>query len=86
MSFLILLSIKVIFCSFILSGTVHIRGESPQDWLEDVWTCLNDLGFSLYTILSICYVVVTSDGKMKFEMEVNANWCVAIEYWRSSIQ
>ena len=44
----------------------------------------NDLGFSLCTMLSVCYVVITSDDRKKSEMGVSADWCVTIEYWRSS--
>ena len=34
----------------------------------------NDLGFSLYTMLFICCVVVTSEKQMKSKMEVSTNW------------
>jgi len=34
-------------------------------------TCQNDLGFSLYAVLSVCCVVVTSDEWMKFEIKVS---------------
>ena len=44
----------------------------------------NDLGFSLCAAPSICRVVATSDNKKKSEMEVSANWCVAVEHWGSS--
>ena len=47
----------------------------------DLW---NDLGFSLYTALSVCHMVTTSDVEKKSKIEVSANWCVAIEYWRLS--
>ena len=40
----------------------------------------NDLGFSLYTMLSVCHMVTTLDKWMKSKMEVSADWCVAIEY------
>ena len=40
----------------------------------------NDLGFSLYTTLSICYMVATSDRRKKSKMEVSTDWCVAIEH------
>ena len=43
----------------------------------DLW---NDLGFSLYTVLSVCYVVVTSDDGKKSEMGVSTDWYVTIEY------
>ena len=44
---------------------------------------MSDLGFSLYIVLFICYVVTTLDGK-KSKMKVSANWCVTIEYQRLS--
>ena len=47
----------------------------------DLW---NDLGFSLYAAPSVCHVVATSDDGEKSEMGVSAEWCVAIEHWRSS--
>jgi len=47
----------------------------------DLW---NDLGFSLCTMLSVCHMVATSDDGEKSEMEVSADWCVAIEHWRLS--
>ena len=51
----------------ILSSVVHT-------WVEvhkiDLW---NDLGFSLYATLSVCYVVATSDDREKFEIEVSAD-------------
>ena len=47
----------------------------------DLW---NDLGFSLYAALSVYHMVVTLDDEKKSEIEVIADWCVAIEYWRSS--
>jgi len=47
----------------------------------NIW---NDLGFSLYVMLSVCYVVVNSDEWMKYEMGVSTDWCVAVEQWRLS--
>jgi len=44
----------------------------------------NNLGFSLCAVLSNCCVVATSDERKKSEMEVSTDWCVAIEYQRSS--
>jgi len=44
----------------------------------------NNLGFSLYIALSVCYVVATSDERKKFEMEVSTNWCVTVEHQRLS--
>jgi len=48
----------------------------------DLW---NDLGFSLYTVLSVCHMVTTSDDGKKSEMEVSADWCVAIKHWGLSL-
>ena len=62
----------------ILSGTVHTGVEVHK---MDFW---NDLGFSLCAVLSVCYMVTTSDNGKKSEMEVSANWYVAIEYQRLS--
>ena len=44
----------------------------------------NNLGFSLYAMLSVYYVATTSDEKKKSEMRVSTNWCVAVEYQRLS--
>ena len=44
----------------------------------------NNLGFSLCTILFICCVIATSDRRKKSEMEVSADWYVAVEHWRLS--
>ena len=54
--------------------------ELTQRW-TNLW---NDLGFSLYAMLSGCHVVTTSDERKKFKMEVSTDWCIAIEYQRSS--
>jgi len=40
---------------------------------------------SLYAVLSVCCIVATSDGRKKSEMEVSADWCVAIEHQRLSL-
>jgi len=47
----------------------------------DLW---NNLGFSLYVVPSVCHMVATSDDRKKSKMEVSADWCVAVEYWRLS--
>jgi len=47
----------------------------------DLW---NNLGFSLCAALFVCHMVATLDDRKKSEMEVSADWCVAIEYWRLS--
>jgi len=48
----------------------------------DLW---NDLGFSLCAALSVCCIVTTSDDRKKSKMGVSADWCVTIEYQRSSL-
>ena len=45
---------------------------------------VNDLGFSLCAMPSVCHVVTTLDDEKKSEMEVSADWCVTVEHWRSS--
>ena len=45
----------------------------------------NNLGFSLYTTLSVYHVVTTSDRRKKSEMEVSTDWYVAIKYQRLSL-
>ena len=52
-------------CSLYLS-------ESPQDWLRcaNLW---NDLDFSLCVILSVCYMVVTSNKRKKSKIEVSTD-------------
>ena len=55
--------------------------EWTRRW-ADLW---NNLGFSLYAMPSVCCVVATSDDREKSKMKVSANWCVAVEYWRSSL-
>jgi len=47
----------------------------------DLW---NDLGFSLCATPSVCCVVATSDNREESKMGVSADWCVAVEHWRSS--
>ena len=47
----------------------------------DLW---NNLGFSLCAALSVCCVAATLDDGEKSEMEVSADWCITIEYQRSS--
>jgi len=47
----------------------------------DLW---NDLGFSLCAALFVYHMVVTSDDGKKSEIEVSADWYVAVKHWRSS--
>ena len=58
----------------ILSGVVHTGVKVRR---MDLW---NDLGFSLCTAPSVCCIVATSDNGKKSEMEVSAEWCIAVEY------
>ena len=37
-----------------------------------IQTCQNKLGFSLYAMLSVCYIVTTSDNWMESEKELSA--------------
>ena len=53
-----------------MSGAVYTRGESLQNWLEDV-NLWNDIGFSLYAMPSNCYIVAILDGRKKSEIEVS---------------
>ena len=57
-----------------MSGMVHTGVEVCK---IDLW---NNLGFSLYTVLSVCHMVTTLDEWMRSKIEVSANWYVAIEY------
>ena len=47
----------------------------------DLW---NDLGFSLCAVPSVCHMVATSDEEKEVQVEVSAEWCVAVEHQRSS--
>jgi len=40
--------------------------------------CQNNLGFSLYAVLSVCCIVVTSDEWMKSKIEVSADVGVSL--------
>jgi len=54
------------------------------EWTQrciDLW---NDLSFSLCVALSVCHMVTTLDNRKKSEIEVSADWCVAIEHQRLS--
>ena len=57
--------------------------ECINSVLDDV-NLWNGLGFSLYTVLSVCYVITTSDDVKKSKMGVSADWCVTVEHWGSS--
>jgi len=57
-----------------MSDIVHTRVEVYRMDLK------NNLGFSLYAVLSICHMVATSDNGKKSKMGVSTDWCVAIEH------
>ena len=38
-----------------------------------MWTCQNNLGFSLYTVLSVYYIVTSFDNLMKSERELSTD-------------
>jgi len=38
-----------------------------------MWTCQNNLGFSLYAVLFVCHIAITSDKWMKFKIEVSTD-------------
>ena len=55
--------------------------------MGSAWKCINlwnNLGFSLYAVPSVYYMVTTSDERKKSEMKVSTDWCVVIEYQRLS--
>ena len=66
----------------ILSDAVHTGDESLWDWLgnTNLW---NNLGFSLYAMLSVCHMVTISEGRRKSKIRASTNWCITIKYWRS---
>ena len=45
---------------------------------------LNDLGFSLYTTLPVCYVVTTSDNRKKSKIRVSTD--LVCHYWTPGIK
>jgi len=66
-----------------MSGTVHTKNKSLWNWLRDV-NLWNDLGFSLYAMLSVYCIIAISDRRKKSEIEVSTDWCITVEYQRSS--
>ena len=66
-----------------ISGAVHTRNKSLWDWLRNV-NLWNDLDFSLYAMLSVCCMITISDKRKKSEMKVSTEWCITVEYQRSS--
>ena len=59
-------------------GAVHTGVEVHR---MNLW---NDFGFSLYTVPSVYHIVTTSDDRKKSKIRVSADWCVTVEYQRSS--
>jgi len=51
-----------------------------------IWICQNDLSFSLYVMLSVCYVIVTLDEWMKSKMEVSADVGVLLLNTRDQVE
>ena len=39
---------------------------------------VNNFSFSLYAMLSVCYMVITSDKQMKSKMEVSADVSISL--------
>ena len=66
-----------------MSGMVYTRVEVCRIDSE-MSGLVNDLGFSLYAMPSVCCVVATSDDRKKSEIEVSADWCVTVEHQRLS--
>ena len=64
---------------------VHTKGKSLQDWLGDIANLWNDLGFSLCTTLSDCYIVITLDKGKKSKIEMSTNEYITIKHQRLSL-
>ena len=81
-------SVWVLEYHFVTSSLCQAQftpGWKSAEWTwrwADLW---NNLGFSLYAVLSIYCVVTTSDDGKKSEMGVSADWCIVIEHQRSSL-
>ena len=52
---------------------------------SEIQTLWNDLGFSLYTALSVYCIVIISEGRKKSKIEISTDWYVVIEHWGSSL-
>ena len=46
--------------------------ETPYEKLSDV-TCQDNFGFSLYAVLSVCYIVTILDTLLKSERKVSTD-------------
>jgi len=51
-----------------------------------IWTCQNDLGFSLYAVLSVYYVVITSKKWMESKVRVSTDVSVLPSNTRDQVQ
>jgi len=69
----------------ILSDIVYTGVEVCRIDSEISRLIKNNLGFSLCAAPSVCHVITTSDVGKKSEIRVSTDWCVTIEYWRSSL-
>ena len=70
---------------FLFVGTCQVQFTPGWKSVEWTWRCVdlwNDLGFSLYTALSVYCIVVISDDREKSKIGVSAEWCVTIEHIR----
>ena len=67
------------YLTIIISGIIHTRDESLQNWLRDV-NLWSDLGFSLCAILSNCHIVTILDRKKKSKIEVSTDWYITIKH------
>ena len=67
-----------------LSDTVYTRGKNHKVDLEICGLLWNDFGFSLYAMLSVCHIVITSDEGKKSKIGVSTDWYVAIEHQKLS--
>ena len=70
--------------SLYMSGIIHTGGESLQELAQRYINLYNNLGFSLYTTSSVCYIVVTSDEKKKSKMGMSTDQYITIKYQRLS--
>jgi len=51
-----------------------------------MWTCQNDLGFSLYATPSVSCMVTISENWMEFKVKVSANVGVLLLNTRNQVQ
>ena len=77
----------------ICENNIYVRHGSHWEWKSTRWTwrCVdlwNNIGFSLYTVLSLCCVITISDDREKSEMGVSADlvcycWTLGIKFNKS---